>query len=117
MGEDLLICDLAQYYHILNYKEQSPDLIATLTIGLPDESRVKKALSGSILSFEQIMLVKIFDVLNLLLWTKTKDASHGRNRPESLLEKLINNDKKANDELVGFETPEEFEAYMKSFER
>jgi len=40
--EDALICDLAETYHIFNYRELPPSLAATLSVGLKDDSRIKK---------------------------------------------------------------------------
>lgn len=111
VGEDELICDLAETYNILNYKGLSPQLVAVLSCGLSEDSRIKRKISGVKLTFEQMLEVMIFDSLILLVWSKTKDAQKNRNRPKSLFKKLLNNDKK--DDLASFETPEEYEAYMK----
>lgn len=107
-----MICDLAETYNILNYKELSPFLVATLVFGLRDNSRVKVKLSGSILTFEQIILTKISDSLEFLCWTKTESAQKNRNRPKPLLQKLLN-PKKEKEDLKTFSTPQEYEEYMK----
>lgn len=108
-----MICDLAETYHILNYQELSPDLVSTLVLGLHDNSRVKTHISNTKLTFEQTMLVKIFDCLEYLCWTKTEAAQKNRNRPVPLLEKLLNPPKEK-EELMSFSTPEEYEEYMKN---
>lgn len=106
-----MICDLAETYHILNYKELSPDLVATLVLGLRDNSRVKMNISESKLTFEQMLLASAVDNLNFLAWTKTKDAQKNMNRPKSVLEKILNEEQKV--EYKAFETAEELEAFFK----
>lgn len=115
VGEDFLVCDLAQYYGVLDWKSHPMDLIATLTVGLPDESRIKRKLSGIDLPIAELLQAQMVDALNLILWTKTKDAQKGKNKPESIVNRLLNN-KETNDDYVSFKTPEELEAYFKQFE-
>ena len=40
-------------------------------------------------SFENLLLAVIADRLGLLIWCQTKDGHEGRNKPESIYEKLI----------------------------
>lgn len=104
--EDKLICDLAETYHILNYKELSPELVATLCMGLRDNSRVKMEISGSKITLEQSLLAHMADDLSFQSWAKTKDGQKNRNRPNSILKTLLE-DKK--DEMEAFMTPEDFD--------
>lgn len=111
-----MICDLAETYHILNYRELSPYLVAVLVLGLKDDSRVKKKLSDSKLSIEQMLLSMLVDNMNFLAWTKTKDAKRGgRFKQKSVLKTLQGEYQKAKDELMSFKTIEEYEEYMKQF--
>lgn len=105
MCEDELICDLAETYHLFNYRELSPSLVATLCFGLRDDSRVKMKLSGSKITLTQLLLARITDELSFQSWAKTKDGQKNRNRPESVL-KMLTEEKK--DELVSFMTAEDF---------
>ena len=107
MCEDELICDLAETYHIFNYRELSPSLVATLCFGLRDESRVKMKLSGSRITLTQILLARITDELSFQSWAKTKDGQKNRNRPESVLKALT--EKPKEDETVSFVTADDFE--------
>ena len=67
-------------------------------------------LSGQKLSYEDTMLTSIYDSLNVLLWSKTKDGQKNRNRPKSLLMEILHGKKALeNDDLMSFETGEEFE--------
>lgn len=47
--------------------------------------------------------------MSLLLWTKTKDAEKGRNRPESIVDKMLGNETKQEFEHDVFDSVEEFE--------
>ena len=107
--EDELVCDLAQTYGIYNYKELSPNLVATLTIGLPDSSRVKMKMSGQKLTLEQSLLALILDDLRQWLWMNQR---RGSKRPQSVFKKLTE-DKKPKDELKTFDSPEAFEAWRR----
>ena len=105
MCEDELICDLAETYHIFNYRELSPKLVATLCFGLRDESRVKMKLSGSKITLTQTLIARMVDELSFQSWAKTKDGQKNRNRPESVLIALT---KDKEEELVSFMTAEDF---------
>lgn len=112
MCEDKLICDFAETYHILNYRELSPELAATLCFGLRDDSRVKMEVSESKLTLEQALLARIADDLSFQSWAQTKDGKKNRNRPPSILKSLL--EEKTEDKTEVFSTPEEFnEAWEK----
>lgn len=105
-----MICDLMEYYHILNYKDIQPDVLGVLVFGLRENSRIKMNIMDSKLTTSQTLEARMVDALNLLVWSKTEDAKKGRNMPKSILE-LLNN--KNNDkECKGFRTIEEFESEL-----
>lgn len=113
-GEDEVICDLAETYHILYYKRLPPSLVATLVIGLSDSSRIKRKISGMKLTLEQSLLALIADGINTRIWQNSKDGQKNRNRPDSILRKLMGTDKKIKHELMSFRTPEEYERWYKA---
>lgn len=114
--EDKLICDFAETYHVLNYRELPLQLVVTLLFGLRENSRVKMHISNTKLTIEQIISSIMADSLQFLAWTKTKEAQKGRYDKKSIL-KILNGDYETeNEELAVFETIEEFENYMKQFE-
>lgn len=41
------------------------------------------------LTLDQMISIMQYDVLNMLLWTKTKNAKNNKNRPKSLLDTLM----------------------------
>lgn len=90
VDENALVCDLAETYQIYNYRQLPPSQVAIFVIGLRDDSRIKMKLSGAKVSPNILLLSGIIDRLNLLLWTKTKDAEKGRNKPKPILGELYN---------------------------
>lgn len=113
IGEEELICDLAETYKIYNYEELPPSLVATLSVGLRDNSRIKMKIAGQRLTLEQTLMCFAVDVLQYNLWLKTKDGAKGRNRPESILTKLTE-DAPKKEELDIFEDAEDFEEWYRS---
>lgn len=110
--EEALVCDLAETYHIFNYREMSPLLVATLAVGLRENSRIKIKMNDTKTSYLNLLLASILDDLNTLVWFKTEDAQHGRNRPQSILNALIGGDIDDNGNM-SFESAEDFENYRK----
>lgn len=113
MSEDDIICDFAETYHITDYKALSPSLAATLCVGLPNDSRIKRRIAGVKLPLSDMLLAMILDGINTLIWQKTKDGMKGRNRPESLFKRLTE-DKKPKDELQSFRDVASYEAWYQA---
>jgi len=107
MCEDELICDLAEVYHVLNYRELLPSLVATLCFGLKEDSRVRMRLTNSKITLTQTLIARMVDELAFQSWAKTKDGQKNRNRPESVL-KALTEEKNTEDELVSFRTVDDF---------
>lgn len=111
IDRDALECDLAETYNIYDMRALPARRVALFSVGLRDSSRIKMQLVDSKFTFSEILLMNIYDVLNLELWTKTKDATKGKNKPESLYKKLIGASEQAKKESqnMAFNTAEEFE--------
>lgn len=88
LDEDNLICDFAETYGIYDIYRFPPDYIATLAIGLHNNSRVKMKLCGMNIDLNTLLLAKICDATALNVYAKSKDAQRGRNRPKSTVEAL-----------------------------
>lgn len=106
-GEEELICDLAETYHILDMRALPPKTVATLAVGLRENSRIKMKIAGMDHQPGFMMQSAILDGIRMLIWMQTKDGTKGRNRPKSMVEQMIKKDKK--EEVLSFNTPEEFE--------
>lgn len=108
--EAALECDLAEVYHIYDYRELSPARVALFSIGLRENSRIKMTLSGQKYPLETILLASAVDRLSILAWSKTTDAEKGLNRPKSLVEQMLEIKKERDFEV--YDSPEEFEQAM-----
>lgn len=104
--ENALICDFAETYHIYDYKSMPPKQAAILAIGLPQDSRIKREISGQKQTTEILLLAAISDALNTLVWFQTKDGRDGINRPESILRRLT----EEQEEYEAFDSIEAYEA-------
>lgn len=103
--ENALICDLAETYHIYDYRQLPPITVAIFCIGLRDDSRIKMKLSGANVPPNILLLSGIVDRLSLLLWAKTKDGLKGINKPKSILDELY----KKESDVSAFVSGKEFE--------
>ena len=99
----------------MDYKSLSPELVATLTEGLPVDSRVMMHYSHIGYTFNQLLMASIIDKLQVLIWQKTKDGHKGKNYPESLFEKFLEHEKDEDkkEELEIFDSPEAFEEWRR----
>lgn len=89
-------------------------MVATLVFGLRADSRTKMKLSGQKITLEQMLLAQQADILHLLFWAKTKDGQKNRNRPNSILTRLIGLEETKREDLLSFASPAEYESYIKS---
>ncbi|MBA2796557.1 DUF5361 domain-containing protein [Streptococcus porcinus] len=103
--EDALICDLAETYHIYDYRQLPADLVAVFSAGLRENSRIRMSMSEEKLTVEQTLIAGILDRLSILLWSKTKDGQKGINQPKSVIESV---NAKPQEEITSFETGEDF---------
>ena len=109
--ETALICDLAETYGVMDWKALPLRTVAALSSGLRDDSRIKMKLSGRNVPSDIALLAAAVDRLSLLVWAKTKDAEYNRNKPESILAKMLESGKEEEKKDFGvFNSPEEFEA-------
>lgn len=110
-----LECDLAETYNIYDMRALPARRVALFSVGLRDDSRIKMFLTDSKFTLSEILLINIYDFLKLDLWTKTKDATKGKNRPESLYDKLIGQktQEKQNGQNMAFGSAEEYEKTRK----
>lgn len=106
-AEDELICDLAEVYHIYDFKELPLLTVASFLYGLKDSSRTKMKLSGSKIDLQTMLQAMTVDCLNFLVWAKTENAQKNKNRPKSILSLLLGDQEEQ--KIEGFRSGEEFE--------
>lgn len=114
LDEDALICDLAETYQIYDYRSLPVKLVATLSAGLRDSSRIKMKAAGSTAPLETILLAVIADRVEAFRYGFTEDAENGTNQPKSLVSSILGEEQSQTTRsgITGFASPEEFEAAL-----
>ena len=77
--EDALICDLAETYQIYDYRSLPVKLVATLSAGLREDSRIKMAAAELPAKQDTLLLATIADRVEAFRYGFTEDASKGKN--------------------------------------
>ena len=103
---------MAETYHVYNWRELPLKTAAVLASGLHEDCRSFRRLNKRKIATDQYLQLMMLDELRVLHWLHTEDARKGKNRPESVLQKVLEPEKRI--EVTGFRTPEEFEARRKS---
>lgn len=112
LDEDALICDFAETYHIYDYRSLPATLAGIYAAGLRPDARINIKISGTNTPTDTLLLASIADSMHIRIWQQTKDAVNGRNKPESILAKIL--DAKTPSECEGFEDAESFEEWYQS---
>ena len=86
------ICDMAETYNIYDYRRVPVKTLGILSAGLRETSRIRQKLEGIKADPDTIIMAKIYDLVNILLWSKTKDAEKGKNYPKSFAKMFIESD-------------------------
>ena len=84
-------------------------MLAALSVGLRDDSRIKMKLAGQKLTKLETLAAATVDRLSMLVWLNSEDGRKGENRPASVLGMLLGEEPEEKP-VEGFETAEEFEA-------
>lgn len=101
-----MICDFAQYYHILNWRALPLRLAATLAAGLPEESRCKTQRDGLAQSTQ--LQAAATDALHRIEWRLC--GCPGGYPPQSILASLTESELGAESDVQSFSSGSDFEA-------
>ena len=112
--EEALICDLAETYHVLNYKALPVKTVALFASGLRDSARIKMKISGQAAEDKTVLLAGGGGAapmthpagLTMLLWAGSEDGQKNRNRPKMIVPQLLGEEEK---ETLTFDSIESFE--------
>lgn len=107
LDEDALICDLAETYHVFDYRSLPLRLVATLSAGLRDNSRIKLKAAGAPVGLDTIILAAIADNLSMIRAGFSKD---GRAKPYLFTDAIYGETKP---KVRGFKSAADFEAALK----
>lgn len=100
LDEQALVCDLAEVYHIFDYRSLPVQLVATLSSGLRDDSRIKMKLNGEKVSREVLLLAGVCDRLTMLMGA----LCNCKKLPKLITEAIYEEETVHN----GFESPDAF---------
>lgn len=106
LDKDALICDLAETYHILDYKSVPVKTLAVLAAGLNEDARSKRKAAGGKAPLRILLSAAILDQLSMLVWMQSKDGQKGINRPKSLVKAMIIGE---TEQVKSFRTADEFQ--------
>ena len=107
LDEDALICDLAETYHIYDYRSLPLKTVATLSARLRDDSRIKLEAAEASVGLETMILAAIADNLTMLRAGFSKD----KEKPFLFTEAITGENHKK--KVKGFRSAEDFEAALK----
>ena len=112
--ESAFICDMAETYHIFDYKALPIGLLCTLASGLRENSRIRCKMANLPISMDTFFYAGIYDKLSLLWWAQTEDAHHQKNRPEAILPSLLGIVKEEEKQVETFTSGDDFMAAWKA---
>ena len=108
LDEDALICDLAETYHIYDYRSLPLKTVATLSAGLRDDSRIKLKAAEASVGLDTVILAAIADNLTML-----RAGMSSKNKGEPFLFSEALQGERKSKKIKGFNTSAEFEAALK----
>lgn len=105
--ENALICDLAETYHIYDYRSLPVSLVATLSVGLRADSRIMMKISHNNLTIDQSLTALLLDSLNYLRYEL--GGNKRANKPKSVYQMLSGTNKTSN--YISFKSGSDFMKY------
>ncbi len=113
VDEGALKCDLAETYRIYDYKSLPASLVATFSVGLRDDSRIKMKMSGAKAPLNTLILALLADRIGNLIWGLSEDGRNGVNQPPQLIDIICGTEKEDKSDVVVFDSPEAYEQARK----
>lgn len=110
---EAVICDLAENYGIFDYRALPARLLATLAVGLREDSRIKMRMEGQCVPRSELLLAAVLDKLSTIVWFLSEDGQNNVNRPTSMVEVLLGEPSSQSSTIESFDTAEQFEQEWK----
>lgn len=109
LDEDALICDFAETYQIYDFYQLPVEYIATLAIGLRDNSRIKMKACGLKVESNYLLLAHIADNTAITAWLNSENGAKGKDRPPSMVAAMLNKNIDQSKELKQFNSGADFD--------
>ena len=109
-NRDALTCDMAETYGVFDIQALPVPLLATLAVGLRDDSRIKKLMADTALTTTEQLLALVVDKLSNLIWMISDKGRKGEDPPKSVYLYLMGEERETNGEVISFTSPEEYES-------
>lgn len=106
---DALLCDFAETYGIYDFGGLPVSTLATLAVGLRENSRIKMHMSGTVISRTDMLLAAAVDRLSLLCWAQTEDGQRNVNQPQSVLSIILGQKIDQERQVQAYETGRDFD--------
>lgn len=114
LDKNALICDLAETYHIYDYRRLTVQQLAVFSLGLDNRSRIKRKMQGITCDLDEMYYALIIDSINSLTYAYA--LAHGgkqAEKPVSIYNSLVQRAKKKASDIRAFDSIEAYEAYRK----
>ena len=106
-----MVCDLAETYHVYDYRKLPVETLVAFVTGLKADSRTKMAINGMRVPTNTLIMAMVYDRITQWVWMNSKDGRKGKNKPSSLAEVLSSTPKEKTIEV--FESGADFDAMLK----
>ena len=109
--EDAFICDMAETYHIYDWRSLPASLASTLAAGLRENSRIKMKIAGVMVDPELLLMARVVDNTALLLCQNARSMGIDMEIPMSVAWELLHAtdpEKPEKKEYRSFDSGEDF---------
>lgn len=108
LDKNALLCDLAETYHIYDYRSLPLHMVGIFACGLREDSRTMMKVMGVKVNTIQTLLALIADNTRLIAWLQSSDGEKGINRPKPLLA-MMSEEKYSENNIETFENGQQFD--------
>lgn len=108
LDKNALLCDLAETYHIYDYRSLPLHMVGIFACGMREDSRIMMKVMGVKVNTIQTLLALIADNTRLIAWLQSSDGEKGINRPKPLLA-MMSEEKYSENNIETFENGQQFD--------
>lgn len=108
LDKNALLCDIAETYHIYDYRSLPLHMVGIFACGLREDSRIMMKVMGVKVNTIQTLIALIADNTRLIAWLQSSDGEKGINRPKPLLA-MMSEEKYSENNIETFENGQQFD--------